>query len=141
MARNPEILPTLANLRSGGMLHKREMFFEMLEECWRSCIEPGPTTNRPFVAEAIIANPASFAHIHCAQALGVPVHLMSTMPSTPTRNFPHPLANITSHSWAKAESSNFLTYGLVDFITWQGWVFLAVRAKVCQCSMLANLGY
>ncbi len=33
---------------------------------------------KPFVADAIIANPPSFAHIHCAERLGIPLHLMFT---------------------------------------------------------------
>jgi hypothetical protein len=28
------------------------------------------------VADAIISNPVCYAHIHCAEALGVPLHLM-----------------------------------------------------------------
>lgn len=32
--------------------------------------------HRPFVADAIISNPVTYAHIHCAEALGVPLHLM-----------------------------------------------------------------
>ena len=32
----------------------------------------------PFVANAIIANPPSFAHIHCAEKLGIPLHIMFT---------------------------------------------------------------
>jgi hypothetical protein len=31
-----------------------------------------------FVADAIIANPPSFAHLHCAEKLGIPLHLMFT---------------------------------------------------------------
>ena len=34
------------------------------------------TICRPFVADAIISNPVSYAHIHCAEALGIPLHLM-----------------------------------------------------------------
>lgn len=33
---------------------------------------------KPFVADAIIANPPSFAHIHCAEKLGIPLHMMFT---------------------------------------------------------------
>ena len=33
---------------------------------------------KPFVAHAIIANPPSFAHIHCAEKLGIPLHIMFT---------------------------------------------------------------
>jgi hypothetical protein len=28
------------------------------------------------VADAIISNPVSYAHAHCAEALGIPLHLM-----------------------------------------------------------------
>lgn len=33
---------------------------------------------RPFIADAIIANPPSFAHIHIAERLGIPLHIMFT---------------------------------------------------------------
>lgn len=33
---------------------------------------------QPFIADAIIANPPSFAHVHCAEKLGVPLHMMFT---------------------------------------------------------------
>ena len=125
MVNNPGILPKFSSLRDGVITRKRKMVLEMLEGCWRSCIEPDPKTNRPFVAEAIIANPPSFAHLHCAQALGIPVHLMFTMPWTPTRAFPHPLANIMKSSIADVETSNFLSYGLVELMTWQGCVELS----------------
>lgn len=61
---------------------------------WRSCIEPGDglpgskksskemtreeETDRLFIADAIIANPPSYGHIHCAEKLGIPLHLMFT---------------------------------------------------------------
>jgi Glycosyltransferase family 28 N-terminal domain len=34
--------------------------------------------SRPFVADVIISNPPSFAHVHCAERLGIPVHIMFT---------------------------------------------------------------
>ncbi|TGO57465.1 hypothetical protein BCON_0065g00250 [Botryotinia convoluta] len=91
----------------------------MLNGCWESCIMPDATTGIPFVADAIIANPPSFAHIHCAQALSIPLHLMFTMPWSPTRAFPHPLANIQNGD-ADPRTANYLSYGLVDMMTWQG---------------------
>jgi hypothetical protein len=39
---------------------------------------PGGEHEKPFVADAIIANPPSFAHIHVAEKLGIPVHMMFT---------------------------------------------------------------
>ena len=38
----------------------------------------GTAQEASFVADVIVANPPSFAHVHCGQKLGVPVHLMFT---------------------------------------------------------------
>lgn len=121
MVKNPGLIPSMDSLRAGDIQKKRKMVGEMLEGCWRSCVEPDPLTARPFVAEAIIANPPSFAHVHCAQALGVPLHLMFTMPWTSTRAFCHPLANIKSkNSHIPPEAANFVSYRAVEWMTWQG---------------------
>lgn len=77
------------------------------------------TVRQPFVADAIIANPPSFAHVHCAERLGVPLHLMFTFPYSPTTQFPHPLANIKQTNVDKAYT-NFMSYPLVEMMTWQG---------------------
>jgi hypothetical protein len=93
MVRNPGLLPNYEALRSGDVKRQRENMYEILEGCWRACIEPGDGMNkdqnpsrlnmrdsqpRPFIADTIIANPPSFAHIHCAERLGIPLHLMFT---------------------------------------------------------------
>lgn len=119
MVKNPGLIPSISSISAGEIQRKRLMVREMLEGCWRSCIEPDALTQEPFVADAIIANPPSFAHVHCAQALGVPVHLMFTMPWTSTRAFPHPLANLW-HSDGDESIGNYLSYGVVDWLTWQG---------------------
>jgi sterol 3beta-glucosyltransferase len=119
MVKNPGIIPKFDTIRGGDIARKRKMISEMLQGCWNSCIHPDPVTGVPFVAEAIIANPPSFAHIHCAQALCIPVHLMFTMPWSATRAFPHPLANVQQTD-TDAKTTNFLSYGLVDMMTWQG---------------------
>lgn len=72
------------------------------------------------MADAIIANPPSFAHVHYAQALGTPVHMMFTMPWTITRAFPHPLANIWN-SERDESFGNYLSYGVVDWLTCKSW--------------------
>ncbi|KAH0366129.1 UDP-Glycosyltransferase/glycogen phosphorylase, partial [Aureobasidium melanogenum] len=119
MVKNPGLIPSMKTMQAGEITKKRAMIREMLEGCWRSCIAPDESTGAPFVADAIIANPPSFAHIHCAQALCIPVHLMFTMPWTATKSFPHPLANIKDN---KAEPSmvNRLSYAMVEWMTWQG---------------------
>lgn len=119
MVKNPGIIPKIESIKAGDISKKRKMVSQMLNGCWDSCIKPDPISGAPFVAEAIIANPPSFAHVHCAQALGIPVHLMFTMPWTATRAFPQPLANVKVDN-TDPNVTNFLSYGLVDMLTWQG---------------------
>ncbi|KAF8201038.1 hypothetical protein K438DRAFT_1581932, partial [Mycena galopus ATCC 62051] len=104
IVRNPGLIPRMKSLRPGDI---PKMVAEMLDGCWQSCVEPDIVSRNPFVTEAIITNPLRFAHLHCAQVLGIPAHLMFTMPWSSTKAFSHPLANYTS-------------YGIVEFLTWQG---------------------
>lgn len=121
MVRNPGLIPSLKSLRRGDVQKKREMVAEMLDGCWRSCLEPDPVSGVPFVADAIVANPPSFAHVHCAQAMGIPVHLMFTMPWTSTRSFSHPLTNLKFGDKAiDPQTANYLSYAVVEWLTWQG---------------------
>lgn len=117
----------MKTLRDGEIQRKRAMIAEMLRGCWKSCIEPDPDSHTPFVANAIIANPPSFTHVHCAQALSIPLHMVFTMPWSPTRVFPHPLANIQNSS-TDPKLANYLSYGLVQMLTWQGLVIFASLA-------------
>jgi sterol 3beta-glucosyltransferase len=94
MVKNPGLMPGMESLRAGDVGKRRADIAEILEGCWRSCVEAGdgmggeskpkgapPLTDpvdRLFVADAIIANPPSYAHIHCAEKLGVPLHMMFT---------------------------------------------------------------
>jgi hypothetical protein len=119
MVKNPGIIPKMSTILDGEIGRKRQMIAEILNGCWRSCIEPDPRSKAPFIADAIIANPPSFAHVHLAQALSVPVHIMFTMPWSPTREFPHPLANIIG-SGAHASVHNLMSYSMVEMLTWSG---------------------
>ena len=42
----------------------------------------------------MIANPVAYGHEQCAEALQVPLHMVFTMPWSPTGSFPHPMARI-----------------------------------------------
>lgn len=144
MVKNPGLMPGFDAMRNGDIGKRRKGINEMITGCWRSCIEAGDGTGleasdnlldgrsfdsgvslggdpmcKPFVADAIIANPPSFAHMHIAEKLGIPLHLMFTMPWSPTQAFPHPLANIQSTN-CDPSITNFLTYALIDMMTWQG---------------------
>jgi hypothetical protein len=119
MVNNPGIIPKASTIASGEIGRKRQMIAEMLHGFWQSCVEPDPISMAPFVADAIIANPPSFAHVHCAQALGVPLHIIFTMPWSPTREFPHPLANIRGSN-IDSSVKNYLSYSMVELLTWSG---------------------
>lgn len=102
MVKNPGLMPGFDALKSGEVSKRRKGIEEILMGCWRSCVEagnglgppppphqrsvppdfsrdlPGDPADLPFVADAIIANPPSFAHIHIAEKLGIPLHMMFT---------------------------------------------------------------
>ncbi|KAJ5766124.1 uncharacterized protein N7511_003740 [Penicillium nucicola] len=136
MVKNPGLLPGLNTIRSGAIRKRRADMKAIIHGCWRSCIETGDGTDlhqikedlwndtvdyrrRPFVADAIIANPPSLAHIHCAQRLGIPLHMMFTMPWSPTQSFSHPLA-VLNQSSCKPTVANFVSYAVVDMMIWEG---------------------
>ena len=101
MVKNPGLMPGFDTLRSGDIGKRRKGIAEILRGTWRSCIETGnglgvdplkqtveewmgiedqlpEQLRKPFVADAIIANPPSFGHLHCAEKLGIPLHMMFT---------------------------------------------------------------
>lgn len=122
MVKNPGLIPSFNGLRNGDVQRKRAMVADLLKQFWLSCIQPDPSTSAPFVADAIIANPPSFAHVHCAQALSVPLHLMFTMPWTSTAQFCHPLANLHNSGLPIAPgTANYASFLAVEWLTWQGY--------------------
>ena len=114
---------------------------EILSGCWKACTQPDGPNGQPFIADAIIANPPSFAHIHVAEALGIPLQVSFSkpvlersrlttkqciaMPWCPTTAFPHPLVNI-SQSNAEPGLTNYLSYALAEMMTWQGYALAQI---------------
>ena len=48
---------------------------------WPACRNPGDPNNiKPFITDAIVSNPPTMGHIHVAEALGVPLHIMFPQP-------------------------------------------------------------
>jgi UDP:flavonoid glycosyltransferase YjiC (YdhE family) len=147
MVKNPGLVPSLETIRAGDIGARRAQMSEMFEGMWRACINATDDeknksnsnmmeTADPFVADAIIANPPSFAHVHIAERLGIPLHLMFTFPYTPTTAFPHPLANIKSTNVDHAYA-NFMSYPLVELMTWQGLGDLINKFRVKTLGMEA----
>ncbi|OSS50330.1 hypothetical protein B5807_05279 [Epicoccum nigrum] len=135
MVKNPGLRPGFRSIASGDIGQRRQDVAEYIQGCWRSCYQAGDgmtdapnpsddssrnstSTPKPFVADCIIANPPSFAHIHCAQKLGIPLHIMFTMPYSPTQAFSHPLANIQSSN-ADPHLTNYISYALIEILSWQ----------------------
>ncbi|KAH9483618.1 Sterol 3-beta-glucosyltransferase UGT80A2 [Psilocybe cubensis] len=119
MVKNPGLMPGFESLTNGDIAKKRKMLAEMIDGCWDACHTPCPVTGRSFIADAIISNPPTFAHVHCAEALGIPLLLSFTMPWTATTAFAHPLVNITNSN-AGFGVTNYLSYAAADLLTWQG---------------------
>lgn len=142
MVKNPGLIPNLETVRQGEIPRRRKAMAEMFEGFWRACInatdDEKDKTNakmlgsrHPFIADAIIANPPSFCHVHIAERLGIPLHMMFTFPYSPTQAFPHPLANISPQkSNVDANYVNFMSYPLVEMMTWQGLGDLVNRFRV-----------
>ncbi|KZV78558.1 UDP-Glycosyltransferase/glycogen phosphorylase [Exidia glandulosa HHB12029] len=119
MVKNPGLIPGIASITNGDIKKKRIMLKEMMMGCWNSCHSPDQKTGTAFVADAIISNPPAFAHIHCAEALGIPLLMSFTMPWCATGSFPHPLVNISTTNAGK-RLTNYLSYALAETLTWQG---------------------
>ena len=141
MVKNPGLMPGFNSLISGDVGQRRKDVAEYIQGCWRSCYEAGDGMGlgatdddlselsrndpsfepaaRPFVADCIIANLPSFAHVHCAEKLGIPLYIMFTMPYFPIQAFPHPLANIQSSN-AEPQLTNYMSCAMIEVLLWQG---------------------
>ncbi|TQV90735.1 UDP-glucose,sterol transferase [Cordyceps javanica] len=131
MVRNPGLLPNRESVKAGDIGKRREEMAEIINGCWRSCIEAGNGMGDPvtaatvkdpkqlFIADVIIANPPSMAHIHCAEKLGIPLHMVFTMPWSPTDAFAHPLAAM-NYGGADKKMANYISFIMMELLTWQG---------------------
>lgn len=137
MVKNPGVMPTLDSLRAGEVSQRKAEIAEMLNGSWKACIQAGDGMTKidlstfaeskdmlmdapkPFVADAIIANPPSYGAIHIAEKLGIPLHMMFTMPWSANSLYPHPMANVNA-SGVDSRRANLLSYQKVEFLTWEG---------------------
>ena len=129
MVKNPGILPSMDSVRAGDVGSRKADLEAMLTGAWRACTEAcdehdakdhtDPHQRRPFVADAIISNPPTYASLHIAERLAIPLHFMFTMPWSPTTAFPHPLAQMDS-SRTDAGTRNYLSYTQIEMLTCLG---------------------
>ncbi len=131
MVKNPGLLPSRESVKVGDIGKRKREMSEIINGCWRSCIEAGDGMGERiraanvaspkdlFIADAIIANPPSMAHIHCAEKLSIPLHMVFTMPWSPTTKFHHPLAAM-NYGEADTSVANYLSFMMMELLTWEG---------------------
>ncbi|KAM3234295.1 sterol 3-beta-glucosyltransferase UGT80A2 isoform X1 [Capsicum annuum] len=110
MVKNKGFLPSGPSEIPTQRNQMKEIIYSLLP----ACKEPDMDTGVPFKADAIIANPPAYGHVHVAEALKIPIHIFFTMPWTPTTEFPHPLSRV------KQPAGYRLSYQIVDSMIWLG---------------------
>ena len=117
-ATNPQLLP-----------EKDKMIKAILKSCWPAVSSPDPfdSDGTKFVADAVIANPPCFGHIHVCESLGIPLHIMFPQPwYYGTKSFPHPMSGLSYDNNTSgigmdvlmADSMNKGSYSAFESLTW-----------------------
>lgn len=95
----------------------------IVSSTYAAATEPDPKGNgEPFTAQAIIANPPTYGHLHVAEKMSIPCHIFFTMPWSPTRAFPSPLARFDSIAdpGTLAGMRNYVSYVAVEDAVYLG---------------------
>lgn len=98
---------------------KTQMTQDIISSTWPACTEPSPDDidQRPFEADAIIANPPVFGHIHVSEALGIPLHIMFPQPwYYGTREYPHPCIGLPYDN--PPNEANYHSYAGFEGVVW-----------------------
>jgi sterol 3beta-glucosyltransferase len=109
-AMHPELVP-----------EKTAMVLDMMRSSWPAATmaDPLDAEAKPFVADAIISNPPVMGHIHVAEALGVPCHIMFPQPwYYGTKNFPHPMAGL---EYVEGRQRNMASYAVFETLMWSNF--------------------
>jgi len=128
MAGDPKLLSSWM-VQTGGSIwgeamhpklipEKTRVVLEILKSCWPAATEADPedAAAKPFVADAIIANPPCNGHIHVAEALGIPCHIMFPQPwYYGTKAFPHPMSGL---QYVQGRQMNVPSYEVFEALLW-----------------------
>eukprot|EP01025_Chloroclados_australasicus_P017191 TRINITY_DN1874_c0_g1_i8.p2 TRINITY_DN1874_c0_g1~~TRINITY_DN1874_c0_g1_i8.p2 ORF type:complete len:687 (+),score=84.21 TRINITY_DN1874_c0_g1_i8:2329-4389(+) len=141
VARNKGILPNHVVGATKEIRENYEQIRDILHSTYPACTEPDPESDstEKFNVQVIISNPPAYGHIHCAEKLGVHLHMMFTMPWTETKEFGHPMARVGDFDFVsgvdtsvklfvtKAQRKkvhkklNRFSYYAIERITWSGF--------------------
>eukprot|EP00743_Colponemidia_sp_Colp-15_P005351 GILK01005753.1.p1 GENE.GILK01005753.1~~GILK01005753.1.p1 ORF type:complete len:881 (-),score=93.45 GILK01005753.1:73-2670(-) len=101
-----------------GLTTKRTFIKELLDTAWEACSMPVDGSGL-YSPDVIIANPPSFAGLHIAEKLGIPLYMAFTMPWSRTKVTPSPFFP-KLQTRATGGRLNYLTYSAVDRLLWAG---------------------
>ena len=71
---DPGLMPGVGSIINGDITAKKKMTATYIKGFYNSTFFPD-RKNGPFAADAIISNPPAFAHVHVAEAMGIPLHM------------------------------------------------------------------
>ena len=110
---------------------KLAMQQQICESTWGACTmaDPKDPHKEPFKADAIISNPLTYGHIHCAERLKVPLHMMFPQPWTPTHAYAHPFSGLSYKAEEDWTLINKNSYALVDDVMWHGMLPIVNRFR------------
>ncbi|KAL8758209.1 MAG: hypothetical protein Q9199_001672 [Rusavskia elegans] len=121
---NPSILRSVFN---GALFDMRNRFRRMIDSYWSSSFDneiqigrgkiAEKLDRRPFIADIIVSNTPTLAHIHCAEKLQTPLLLISIQPTIPTSDFPH-VFTLTRPIFQTGKLWNYLSYIMVELVNW-----------------------
>ena len=107
---------------------------DMIHGCLKACTLPDPndSASEPWHADVIMANPMCLGHIHCAEALGIPLHMFFPNPWVATRDYPHSFSGWNypnrptpgvgaGYEWIRYRA-HFWSYRLVDGVLWHSFL-------------------
>ncbi|EGZ09302.1 hypothetical protein PHYSODRAFT_318945 [Phytophthora sojae] len=129
------LIPTKIETLTKDVPRNKEMINEIVHSTWPAVSAADPNGGGPGLSSP---TPVSYGHIHVAERLGVPLHIMFPQPWVPTRASPHPLANMPYTDELK--KTNYLSYKMVDLLMWQGTEGLIneFRTKVLKLRKIRN---
>ncbi len=86
MVKNPGLMPGRESWKAGDVGKRRADIAKILVMTWKSYTEPGDQIGylkslkeMTGDVDAIIANPPSYGHIHWAEKLRIPLHMIFTL--------------------------------------------------------------